>query len=153
MRRQQQRASASASLSLYSKPAAFTRLVCFVEEFARRYTLPAAERSRLLIVLDELFTNAVNHGRFGTAATSIEIVFTLEAGRLTIDFSDDGRPFDPLITAPPDLDQPVADRPIGGLGLHILRSLVDHARYSRDCNRNRLVLVRTILLPGTPEHA
>jgi len=74
----------------------------------------------------------------------IEVVLSLNAGELTIDFSDDGRPFDPLIAAPPDLDQPLADRPVGGLGLHILRSLVDHARYRRDGDRNRLVLTRAI---------
>jgi serine/threonine-protein kinase RsbW len=144
-------APARISISLGSEAAAFARLACFVEEFAGRHILPAAERSRLMIVLDELLTNVVSHGRDSATATSIEVAFTLRSGQLIIEFSDDGPSFDPLITAPPDLDLPVANRPIGGLGLHVLRSLVDHARYNRDCERNRLVLIRTISFPNGPE--
>jgi len=128
-------------------------LADFVEEFARCEGLLAAEQSRLMIVLDELFANVVNHGRGGATPSSIEVAFSLQPGQLIIDFSDDGPPFDPLITAPPDLDLAAGDRPIGGLGLHILRSLVDDARYSRDRDRNRLVLIRTISVPDTPERA
>ena len=106
-----------------------------------------------MIVLDELFTNVVNHGQGGATASTVKVAFTWQSGQLIIDFSDDRQPFDPLLTATPDLDLAVADRPIGGLGLHILRSLVDDARYSRDRDRNRLVLIRTIPVPDTPESA
>ena len=133
----------TASLSLRSDAAELCRVVSFAEDFARRHALSSAERARLLIILEELFTNAVNHGYDGKApAGRIEIALGLEAGRLKIEFSDDGRPFDPQIRALPDLDQPGADRQIGGLGLHILRSLVDDARYTRDDERNHLVLIR-----------
>jgi serine/threonine-protein kinase RsbW len=150
-RRGAEKAPARASVSLRTETAAFARLVCFVEEFARRHTLPGAERSRLMIVLDELFANVVNHGHVAGTAASIEVALTLKAGELTIDFSDDGPPFDPLIAPVPDLDRPSADRPIGGLGLHILRSLVDHAQYSRVGERNHLVLVRSFPAPDAPE--
>jgi len=106
-----------------------------------------------MIVLDELLANVVNHGCGGTTPGSIEVTFTLQPGQLIIDFSDDSQPFDPLLNALPDLDLPVVDRPIGGLGLHILRSLVDDGRHSRECGRNRLVLRRTIPVPDTPERS
>jgi anti-sigma regulatory factor (Ser/Thr protein kinase) len=139
------RGGVSASLSLRSDAAELSRLIGFGEEFACRNLLSSADRSRLLIILEELFTNTVNHGHFGRAPLgSIDIVLALAAGRLTIEFSDDGWPFDPLSGPLPDLDQTVANRQIGGLGLHIVRSLVDEARYTRDGNRNRLVLIRKI---------
>jgi anti-sigma regulatory factor (Ser/Thr protein kinase) len=106
-----------------------------------------------MIVLDELFANVVDHGCGGATPGSIEVTFTLQPGQLIIDFSDDRQPFDPLLTALPDLDLPVVDRPIGGLGLHILRSLVDDARHSHDCGRDRLLLRRTIPVPDTPERS
>jgi len=115
------------------------------ETFAKLHRLPDAEQSRLLILLEELFLNVINYGSGGEILSrQIEVILTLAGRELTIDFSDDGQPFDPLIAAPPDLDQPLEKRPVGGLGIHILRSLADSARYTRDGGRNRLILIRTI---------
>lgn len=138
-----------AAISLGTDQDELLRLVGFAEKFARRHAVPEAERIWLLIILEELFTNVVNHGYDGAAAMArIEVALAVKGGKLTIDFSDDGRPFDPLSATLPALDLPAADRPIGGLGLHLLRSFVDHARYSRDSGRNRLVLTRNIVRPG-----
>ena len=136
-----------ASLSLRSDPDQLGRLVGFAEGFARRHTLPDGERVRLLIILEELFINAVRHGYGDAPEGRIEIDLAFDAGRLKIEFRDDGRPFDPLTESLPDLDEPVAKRRIGGLGLRILRSLVDDARYSRDGARNHLVLTRNVAHP------
>jgi len=59
-------------------------------------------------------------------------------------FVDDAPPFDPLAFSTPDLDVAGEERPIGGLGIHIVRSLVDQAHYHRDAGRNHLYLVRHI---------
>src|SRR5271167_776995 len=139
-----------ASLGLRSDGAELVRLVGFAEEFARCHSLPETERARLLVILEELFTNAVNYGYpEGAAATGrIEIGLAVKKGRLEIHFSDDGRPFDPLSHTPPDLDRVPADRPLGGLGLHLLRSLVDKAHYRRNHSRNHLTLIMSIPRPG-----
>jgi serine/threonine-protein kinase RsbW len=143
--RRKSKAPERASLSLGNEGTALLRLIDFVENFARRHDLPQIERSRLLLVLEELFTNVVKYGRAGDAAAkTIGVSLTLKAQELMIEFTDDGPPFDPLLAPSPDLDRPIADRPIGGLGLHILRSLVDQARYRREGDRNHLVLLRTI---------
>jgi anti-sigma regulatory factor (Ser/Thr protein kinase) len=136
---------ARASLSLRSAPAELSRLVGFARGFARHCALPSTEQGRLLIILEELFTNVVNHG-YDDAAFSgrIEVALALEAGWLNIEFSDNGRRFDPLIRTQSDFDQSRANRGIGGLGLHIVRSLVDEARYTRDGERNRLSLKRRV---------
>ena len=133
------------SVKLRARASEFTRLVGRAEKFAELAGLPIAERSRLLILLEELFLNVINHGSGGEVLSrQIEIILSLTGGELMIDFSDDGQPFDPLTAAPPDLDQPLEKRKVGGLGLRILRSLADDARYTRDGSRNRLVLIRTI---------
>jgi anti-sigma regulatory factor (Ser/Thr protein kinase) len=135
-----------ASLALRSDGAELGRLVGFAEEFARCHGLPEAEWARLLIILEELFTNAVNYGYLdgGAAAGRIEVGLAVIKGRLEVHFSDNGRPFNPLSHMPPDLDREPADRPLGGLGLHLLRSLVDEARYRRDRGRNHLALIRNL---------
>jgi anti-sigma regulatory factor (Ser/Thr protein kinase) len=134
-----------ASLSLSADPAHFRRLIGFAEGFARGHTLPSAERARLLIILEELFTNTIRHGADDTAAVvNVEVSLALEAGRLEIEFCDDGRQFDPLTYTPTDPDRSMAEPQLGGFGLRILRSLVDDAQYTRDGNHNRLVLIRVI---------
>jgi anti-sigma regulatory factor (Ser/Thr protein kinase) len=136
----------SSFLSLRSDVDELRRLSAFAEEFAQGQALPDRELARLLIILEELFTNTVKHGYSGEAPTGrIDVALAFGAGQLRIAFSDDGRPFDPLARPLPDLDRPSADRPLGGLGLPILRSLVDDARYSRDGDRNHLVLFRKIV--------
>ena len=56
---------------------------------------------------------------------------------------DDGKPFDPFSDAPPpDLDSSVADRPTGGLGIHLVRRLMDEAHYRREDGGNRVVLIK-----------
>ena len=139
-----------ALLGLRGDSAELERLTGFAEDFARAQSLPEAERARLLVILEELFTNAVKYGYpDGAAAVGrIEVGLSMTTGRLEISFEDNGRPFDPLSHSPPDLDRAPADRPLGGLGLHLLRSLVDDAHYRRERGRNCLVLVRNLAPSG-----
>ena len=114
-----------------------TRLQSFADAFARKCDLPADEWSRLLIILDELFTNAVTHGvRSGVPGGNVIVTLGLRPGRLLMSFVDDGPAFDPLAFHPPDFGRPADEHTIGGLGIHIVRALVHRARYRRagGCN-------------------
>jgi len=138
-----------ASITLRGEAAKLVRLEAFAEAFARNCALADDERSRLLVILEELFTNVVEHAYEGAqfAAGSVAVTLGWKHGRLTIDFVDDGPPFDPLAHSAPDLDAPPEQRPIGGLGISIVRALVDEARYWREGHRNHLHLVRRLALP------
>ena len=134
-----------ASITLRGEQAELTRLQAFADEFAQKCSLPDDERWRLLVILEELFTNAVTHGyEPNSAGGGITVVLGWRTGRLRISFVDDAPPFDPLALGAPDLDAAGEERPIGGLGIHIVRSLVDQARYRRNADRNHLYLVRYI---------
>lgn len=136
----------SARLTLRNATEDLPRLFDFAGQFCDHRALPRDERSRLMIILDELFTNAVAYG-FGDGDTvgRIDVALYLQENRLTVEFVDNGRPFDPLAVAPPDVDLPLQEQPIGGRGIAIVRGLVDEASYERDGNRNRLILRRKIL--------
>jgi len=133
------------SIVLRGDRAELTRLQTFADAFAHRGGLPDDERSRLLIILEELFTNTVAHGHQRSSAPGhVTVTLVWRTGRLRISFVDDGQPFDPLAFRGPELERPAEERAIGGLGIHIVRSLVDRARYRRRCGRNHLYLVRRI---------
>ena len=121
------------------------RLHSFADDFARQTRLSASDRGRVLVILDELFSNIVRHGYDANGPSgTVEIVLALEDGKLRIELIDDGRPFDPLSAAPPNLDLPLAQRPVGGLGIHIIRNLVGEAHYARKGGYNCLTLSREI---------
>jgi serine/threonine-protein kinase RsbW len=137
------------SLALSNHSAALTRLAEFVAEFSDLHGLPDDERARLLVIFDELLTNVVTHGYEGADGEGhVEAALSLEGNRLIVEFIDDGRAFDPLAAPLPDVDLPLAERPVGGIGIAIVRALVDKIGYTRDANHNRLILSRTVSRPA-----
>jgi anti-sigma regulatory factor (Ser/Thr protein kinase) len=90
------------------------------------------------LALDELVSNILQYAYDDAATHPIRI--RLETGApFHLEIEDDGKPFDPLADAPPPvLDGPVEDRPIGGLGLHILRKMGMKLNYRREAGRNLL---------------
>jgi anti-sigma regulatory factor (Ser/Thr protein kinase) len=119
----------------------------FVEAFAVEHGLAAGEAVRTLIVLEELFTNLQKYGsRAGLDPGVADVGLELEGTRLTVQLADPGVAFDPVTQPAPDLDQPVDQRPIGGLGLHLLRAFSDDLIYRRSDGRNVLRLTRRVAL-------
>ena len=134
-----------ASIDLRSEAAELIRLQAFAETFARDCGLADDERARLLVILDELFTNVVAHGYGGqSAAGRIVVALGWTCGHLAINFVDDGPPFDPLAHSGPDFEAPPEQRSIGGLGIAIVRALADRASYRREGDSNHLCLVRRL---------
>lgn len=97
---------------------------------------------RLAMVCEELAANIAMHGAGGAdGATFVEIVVDRRDDGLSLSIEDDGQPFDPLNRAGPDVELGVEDRPIGGLGIHFVRSLVKDISYRRLDRVNRLTAV------------
>jgi anti-sigma regulatory factor (Ser/Thr protein kinase) len=92
------------------------------------------------LVLDELVSNVIKYGNASDRTGAIEVSLTIDGARLTIAVSDDGVAFNPLDATPPDLDLPLVDRPVGGLGIHIVKTLAETIAYRRENGRNQIVL-------------
>jgi anti-sigma regulatory factor (Ser/Thr protein kinase) len=136
---------AMASITVRGAAGEWQDLKRFAEDFAARHGLPGDDRSRLLIALEELLTNLVKYGYDpGAPPGSAEIALAVADDVLTITFVDDGRPFDPLAAPPPRLEDTIEARPVGGLGLHMLRAFADSSGYVRDGARNCLTLGRRL---------
>lgn len=106
--------------------------------FANFHHLPDTTLYHAQVVVDEVVTNVFSHGRAVAGKGRVEVSARLEDACLEIGLVDDGAPFNLLAATEPDVTQEIAQRPIGGLGIHIVRSLVSEIEYERRDGRNRL---------------
>jgi serine/threonine-protein kinase RsbW len=119
----------------------------FLVAFAGAHAIDGDDRSRVLIVVEELITNLVKFGYPGqTPPGSAEITLRLDDDRLSIEIVDDGREFDPFAAPEPDLDATLEARRVGGLGLHLVKSLMDRTAYRRERDRNIVEMSRRVAL-------
>jgi len=88
------------------------------------------------LVCDELITNTIKYGYADTAEHQIAVNLSVRPHEIVIELEDDGQPFDPLNNATPDTTLALQDRPIGGLGIHLLREMMDHCDYRHTDGKN-----------------
>ena len=120
------------------------RLASVIEAFCVKHQLPDAVAFAFNLSLDELVTNVILYAFPDVQEHTIDVRLRLEGGVLHAELSDDGRPFDPLTVPPPNLDAPIEERRIGGLGLHIVRELMDTVSYAHEGGRNVLRLAKRV---------
>jgi len=96
------------------------------------------------LVIEEAVTNTIRHGYRDPGPHEIILRAAVDGGRLTIEIEDDAAAFDPLAKTLPDLTLPVEEKPIGGLGILLVRTLMDNVEYQRVGNRNLLRTARWI---------
>lgn len=95
----------------------------------------------LHLVLEELVTNVINHGYIDGQSHTFTVALSAGPDRLvTAVITDDAPAFDPLGCAAIDTSLPLEDRPIGGLGVHLVKNLARSAHYERRNGKNILTL-------------
>lgn len=97
------------------------------------------------LCLEELITNTIQHGLGGAADRQILIRLSRTEEWLEVMLKDDAPPFDPFVDAPPpELNSSVDSRAVGGLGVHLVKSLMDDVRAFYDGSGNLIVLFKTL---------
>ena len=114
-------------------------------EFAEAHALPEAVSRSLNVAIDDLLANALSHGRTGRDPCSVTVEVQLDHERVTVTITDDGQPFDPFGRGAPDTTLSVEERPIGGLGIHLVGQLMDQVRYERRDGHNVVELVKQLV--------
>ena len=94
----------------------------------------------LHVIVDEVCSNIVRHS--GTSGFAVDIAIEDDPGEVRVTFTDDGVAYDPLLHADPDTTLPVDKRPIGGLGIMMVKKMADEVSYRRVNGRNRLLVVK-----------
>jgi serine/threonine-protein kinase RsbW len=104
-----------------------------------------AECSLLVsLAIEELVTNCIKYGYDDSDEHQIGLRMEVVANVLMFEICDDGHPFDPLQAPPPDLTLSLEERPIGGLGLHLLKEMSDGISYERRAGCNLVTLRKAV---------
>jgi len=117
-----------------------------LDDFSATHSLTRNDTWPFHVALDEILSNVVKYGwREREGKGRIEIQLALEGGALEMVVLDDAAPFNPLEAQAPDTSLPVEERPVGGLGIEIVRRLMDSIDYARlDDGNNRLTMRRRL---------
>lgn len=115
-----------------------------LEQFAAAHHFPDRKLHEVQVALEEHLTNILHYGYDDHGEHHIQIEVRLTATELRLRVQDDGRPFDPLAHPAPDLSLPLDQRPIGGLGIHMIQKSLDGLEYRREDGKNILVMIKRI---------
>ena len=129
---------------LKTKPEERRRLVRALEQFGRDNQVPAPALQAVDLALEEHLTNVIDHGYEDDAAHEIVIRFVSEEDCLQVEVEDDGKPFNPLDAPRVHTSVPLEEKPMGGLGVHLMRQFMDELSYRRAAGKNILRMTKRL---------
>lgn len=128
-------------MDLKSELAEIARFTHALSDFSTFHGLSEKEIFQSTLVMDELLTNVISYSE----AQHIHVEAAYKDKGLTLKIEDDGNAYNPLEeTVMPDLDAPLEERKIGGLGVHITKKMMDDVHYEYKDGLNILTLVKKI---------
>src|SRR5438876_4817157 len=121
---------------------AFVLVRTFVEDACAGAGAPRADALRLLLLIEELFTNTVEHGHGQDSDAPVRVALTVTPAAIAVEYRDTARPFDPFAASRPGGGAPASDaddldaRPVGGLGIRLVTTMAEDVGYARrdGCN-------------------
>lgn len=126
------------SVTLTNQLTEIERLSAIVDEFGGRHGIPPKVLFEVNMSLDEVLTNIISYGYADALSHDIIVRLSCREGTVSVEVEDDGRAFNPLTAPEPDLTKPLEERPIGGLGVHLIKTMMDALEYRRERDRNIL---------------
>ncbi|TNE47709.1 MAG: ATP-binding protein [Bacteroidetes bacterium] len=112
--------------------------------FAQANALPQLVIRNIHLALDELINNIISYGYPEDQGHHIDVSVTLSHHLLTIVIEDEGTPFNPLELEQPNTSLSASKRKIGGLGVHLVRNLMDKVYYRWEEGKNILTIEKQI---------
>lgn len=129
---------------IYNAVEELALLAARIEELSESWELPIPITMNLNLVLEEAVSNIIFYAFPEGGKHPIEITLTLKEKELKIIIEDEGIPFDPTLKEQPDTNMPADQRPIGGLGIFLIRKIMDNVTYNREQKKNILTLKKNL---------
>lgn len=121
-----------------------SRLDGWLKSLGRKFQLKPSLLPELNLALEEAVTNVILYAYPEGSYGSVELSAACSYGVLIFVLTDSGKPFDPTAAPEPDTQSSLQDRPVGGLGIYILRQIMDSVQYERRAGKNVLTMTKTI---------
>lgn len=118
------------------------RCLASLQEICQRFNIPEEVQNNFSVVLDDLLNNVINYAYPKGSSNTIDVVLSTDGQRFIVSVSDEGEEFDPFVRSKPDVSSDIEDRKIGGLGIHLIRSLMDDFSYRRVHGKNVTTLMK-----------
>jgi serine/threonine-protein kinase RsbW len=113
----------------------------FVRTGAAEANLPEGRMGELDLMIEEIFMNVCSHAYLEDTKGVVVLTYSVPApGELSVEVADQGAEFNPLTAPPPDVTLNLESRPLGGLGIFLVKTLAPSVAYRRDRDWNRLTL-------------
>lgn len=120
-------------------------VTAFVEEQLENMGSGMKAQMQISIAVDELFGNIVNYAYpNGEGTATVRVEASEDGKKAVITFIDSGIPYNPLEKEDPDITLSAEDRPIGGLGIFMVKKSMDDMIYRYEDNKNILAIIKTI---------
>jgi len=132
------------TISLKNDVKELGRLAEFFEQLGESWFLAPDIIMTVNLSLEEAVSNIIFYAWSDSKEHLIDLKIKYYEKALTIILSDDGKPFDPTTREEPDINLPIEERPIGGLGIHLIKRLMDGITYTRKEDKNQLTLIKNI---------
>jgi serine/threonine-protein kinase RsbW len=132
------------SLSIKNDLGEIARMSQEVAAWCHTQVLPEEVEFQIDLVLDELVSNVIRHGLKDDKEHFIDVNMLCDGHELVLEVEDDGVPFNPLDSPTPDINKPIEERRIGGLGIHLVRQIMDHLVYERRGEKNYLFMKKRL---------
>lgn len=132
------------NLTLHNDVQEIPQLAAFIDSIAEENSIDLAVAMNLNLAMEEAVVNVMNYAYPGEIGRLIEIDASLDDSFITFVIKDSGIPFDPTSIASPDITLSADERAIGGLGIHLVRQLMDSMEYLRKDDLNLLTLKKKI---------
>ncbi len=116
-------------------------ILAFVEQACEQAGVDPALYLDLQLAVEEACCNVIEHAYAGMGG-EFSVIIETHGRDVVITLRDRGRPFDPEQVAEPDIHRPLAERRIGGLGMHLMYQLMDSVRFAFSDGGNTLVMVK-----------
>ncbi len=110
-----------------------------VAEVARKGGFSEKEVYSLQLAADEAASNIIEHAYAGISDASLDVTCDINGDELIITMRDNGRPFDPSKVKQPNLKADLSERQIGGLGMYLMRKLMDGVHYEANARTGNLL--------------
>ena len=129
---------------LKSRLSELNSLCRHLEDCGDAMELPQKCLFEINLGLDEVFTNIISYGFEDESEHQIKFSLAKEKETLVVQVEDDGRPFNPLDVASPEISLDLDEVNIGGMGIHLIKKLMDDIVYQRVEGKNKLVLKKCV---------